>query len=88
MLVNAFARYEVHKGFGQRFALYPWYDGGRDCENRQGRDRKDYEKSDPSVRQPKQSESKGDLAERNSDGIYRQFRRADIHHFIKIAQID
>jgi hypothetical protein len=88
MLVNAFARYEIHKRLGQWFALYPWYNGGGDCKDRQGRDRKAYVEPEISVRQPKQSNSERNLAQGNSDGVYRQFRCANIHHFVKIAQLD
>lgn len=81
-------RYEIHKGFRQWCALYPWYDRGRDCKNCQGRDRKVYGESGPSVRQSKQGESKGNLAQGNSNSIDRQFRRAEVHQDVEITQID
>jgi hypothetical protein len=87
MFVNTSTRYEIHKGFRQWFALYPWYDSGGDCKNRQGRDRKVYDESDPPVRQSKQSDSKRNLAQGNSNSIYREFRRAVVHHNIDITQI-
>jgi hypothetical protein len=88
MFVDTGTGYEIHKSFCQWFALYPWYDSGGDCKNRQGRDRKVYENSDPSVRQSKQSESERNLAQGNSNSIYREFRGAIIHHDIDITQIN
>lgn len=88
LLVGTSTRYEIHKGFRQWCALYPWYDSGGNCKNRQGRDRKIYDKSGPSVRQSKQSDSKGDLAQSDSNSIYRELCRAVIHHGVNFSQID
>ena len=75
-LVDAFTRYEIHEGFRQWFALYPWYDCGWDRKYRQRRDRKVHDESVPSVRQSKQGDPERDLAQGDSDSINCEFRRA------------
>jgi hypothetical protein len=53
LLVDTGSWYEIHKSFRQWLALYPRYDSGWYCKNCQGRDRKVYEDSNPSIRQTK-----------------------------------
>jgi hypothetical protein len=68
--------------------LHPWYDRGGDRKDRQGGNRKVYDTSAPSVRQSKQSKSKGNLAQGNGNRINREFRGAKVHQDVEITQID
>jgi hypothetical protein len=87
LLVDACSGDEIQKCFRQGFALYPRDNCGWDCKYRQGSYGKVYVGSVPPVRQSKQSDSKGDLAQGNGDDGYCEFGCTVVDHAVEMTQV-